>query len=647
MGIGRATSALGFAGCLILAVPGAAPAATSTWHEGLPGWAAGAEWQEPPQDAYERGRELIRAGNPEGALILWVGLQDSLWAAGAEDPRIGVAFVEATVEHGLDEYREVASQIFDRAFSGRSVPSEEIRNEILAEGRRTFALIDSLSEDSWLRRGEADPAGLARAIKRFWIERDPTPTTPLNERLFEHWERIVHARRNYIYNYSSPFRTDDRGVFYVKYGLPDRITAGTLVITAFDAQTRGVDIGDIVGVDLNPRYEIWRFANIEPPAFTYFLFGNVDQTGPFEYVKGLGEIIGPSARTTRINGIRAQYYLELFYYIELGKMGGPYGNRLAELERLWGEGRQPSQGLLEARSAQHSMEDTWEAQRSKKPAHSNFDDSRKSALSAQLARVLVGRDPRLLVLAVSSPLWRPEVDRDELRGGGVTLAPFSATHTVIARDEDLNEVARAIMVELDIEGNVSLLDMRHAFQIGHLTVAAEHVIEGQDLDDAEEVGVLPGHLHFAVERPLRRDAVEFELSDLIVGIAPESVVGVDSLPLPVLPATRFWLADPVRVYMEIYHPTGVADGETGNYDLRVLVVPYTGPATPEQLARPESGGRAAIEITVESEAPTGHHYFDLDLRNERPGPLQLVVEVTDPSTGARRTRAVPIVLLPR
>ena len=627
---------------LLLAASGSAAAAASVGPQ--PGATAAGAAQAPAQDAYERGQALIQAGNPEGALILWVALQDSLWAAQAEDPRIGVAFMQTVVEHGLDTYQEVATQIFRWAFSGRNASSEEARDEILAEGRRTFALADSAIADYWLRAGQDDPTVLARAIKRFWIERDPTPTTPLNERLVEHWERIVHARRNYMYNRNSVYRTDDRGVFYVKYGHPDRITAGTLTVSSFDIQRMNVAIEDIVAVDMNPRYEIWRYAHIEPPDFTYFLFGNIDQTGPFQYVKGLSDILGTSTRVRRINGIRAQYYLELFYYIELGRMGGPYGNRLAELERLWGEARQPPEGVLEARSTQHAMDDTWEAQRPKPPAHSDFDDSRKSALSAQLARTLVGHEPRLLVLAVSSPLWKPVVDDTDFRGS-ISLAPFSAAHTVIARDQDLNELARAEMASVDVEGDVSMLEMRHAARIGHLSVAAEHVVEGQNLEDAEEVGVLPGHAHFAVAPPLRRDAVEVEISDLILGISPESVIGLDDTVLPVLPATRFWRSDPVRVYFEIYHPTGVSDGETGNFDVRVLIVPFIGTATAEQLAAMRAGGRTAIELSIESEAPTGRHYFDLDLRNERPGIMQVVVEVTDPATGISRARAVPISVL--
>lgn len=603
--------------------------------------------QSPAADAYERGQELIRAGNPEGALVLWTALQDSLWETGAEDPRIGVAFVQTVAEYGLDEYREVGSQIFNVSFSGRTAASEAGRDEILAEGRRTFALMDSVLAAIWLRAGESDPGMLARTIKRFWVERDPTPTTTLNERLFEHWERVVHARRNYVYNRSSPYRTDDRGIFYVKYGEPDRIVAGTLTISAFDRSRLGVSIADVVAVDLAPRYEIWRYANIDTPNFTYFLFGNVDQTGPFEYVKGLSDILGPNVRTQRINGMRAQYYLEYFYYIELGgRMGGPYGDRLAELESLWGQARLPPEGVLEARSADHALDDTREAQRPKVPSHSEFDDSRKSALSAQVARVMVDQEPRLLLLAVSSPLWRPTIERGEL-GGGIALAPFSASHTVVMRDQSLNEIGRASMVAVDEVGEITTVQLRHLPQIGHLTVAAEHVIEGQDLEDAEEVGVLPGHRHFAVGPLLRRDSVALEVSDLIVGIPPESIAGLDGMPLPLLPATQFSRADPVRVFFDIYQPTGAEAGETAPFNIRVLVFPFTSLASPEELLRTEGAGRTAITLAVESEAPTSRHYFDLDLRNETPGLQQLVLEVTDPRTGASRVRAVAITLLAR
>ena len=65
-------------------------------------------------------------------------------------------------------------------------------------------------------------------IKSFWVNIDPTPTTVTNERLLEHWQRIAHARKNFRNNKNTVYGTDDRGLIYVKYGEPERITRGSL-----------------------------------------------------------------------------------------------------------------------------------------------------------------------------------------------------------------------------------------------------------------------------------------------------------------------------------------------------------------------------------------------------------------------------------
>ncbi|MBN2415889.1 GWxTD domain-containing protein [bacterium] len=56
-------------------------------------------------------------------------------------------------------------------------------------------------------------------IKKFWKKKDPTPTTPLNERFNVHFERVKIARNNYPMLIPPYF--DDRGKIYVKYGEPD------------------------------------------------------------------------------------------------------------------------------------------------------------------------------------------------------------------------------------------------------------------------------------------------------------------------------------------------------------------------------------------------------------------------------------------
>ena len=621
--------------------------------------------QTPPADPYEVGQALIEGGDPEGALALWIAVRDSLSTVGAEDARIGTAFIRTVAEHELARYEEVATVMFNWGFSG--VATERTRDEILAEGRRTFSLVDSAAVVYWEAAGQQDPGALALAVKRFWIERDPTPATLVNERLVEHWKRIAYARETFVYNHSSAYRTDDRGTFYVKYGLPDRVTRGHLGVSESERRQRNLPIDYIARFDQQPQYEIWRYASMEPGYFTYFLFGNTQGTGPFRQVQGLHEIIPASARVSgeaRHNGIRAQHYLELFYYDDLARMGGPYGLRFGELERLWNASRRPNEGTLEAISRRHISDDQWAARQPSPPAISEFDDRPRSALSAQKARILQNGEPRLLVMAVSSPIWLPSTEEGAIRDG-LTLAPYTASHTVILRDGRLAEVARAGMLPVDGPGHLSTLVVRHDAGIRHLSVSARHDV--QEEASADTVGRLPGHLHFAVDAPLlpvvaeaaggepggadrvegepaAPGAAEFEVSDLIVGIAPRTELDLGDLPVPLLPATQFWRDDPLRVFLETYRPGAV---DVGTVDIRVHLTPVAlaNPGIPLPEAEELDLETAGIALSVEAPSARGEHFFDLDLRNERAGLLRVVLQVTDRETGVTRIRVTPVRLL--
>ena len=621
--------------------------------------------QTPPADPYEVGQALIEGGDPEGALALWIAVRDSLSTVGAEDARIGTAFIQTVAEHELARYEEIATVMFNWGFSG--VATERTRDEILAEGRRTFTLVDSAAAVYWEAAGQQDPGALALAVKRFWIERDPTPATLVNERLVEHWKRIAYARRTFVYNHSSAYRTDDRGTFYVKYGLPDRVTRGHLGVSESERRQRNLPIDYIARFDQQPQYEIWRYASMEPGYFTYFLFGNTQGTGPFRQVQGLHEIIPASARVSgeaRHNGIRAQHYLELFYYEDLARMGGPYGLRFGELERLWNASRRPNEGTLEAISRRHISDDQWAARQPSPPAISEFDDRPRSALSAQKARILQNGEPRLLVMAVSSPIWLPSTEEGAIRDG-LTLAPYTASHTVILRDGRLAEVARAGMLPVDGPGHLSTLVVRHDAGIRHLSVSARHDV--QEEASADTVGRLPGHLHFAVDAPLlpvvaeaaggepggtdrgegepaAPGAAEFEVSDLIVGIAPRTELDLGDLPVPLLPATQFWRDDPLRVFLETYRPGAV---DVGTVDIRVHLTPVAlaNPGIPLPEAEELDLETAGIALSVEAPSARGEHFFDLDLRNERAGLLRVVLQVTDRETGVTRIRVTPVRLL--
>ena len=615
-------------------------------------------WQDARGDIYERGSAFIESGDSVGALELWRGAKDSLTEARSEDPRIGRAFVEVVAGLGLAEYEELATRFFYWGLSARTAGREPYRSEVLAEGRRTFALVDSATADYWAGKGEDDPAVLALAIKRFWLERDPTPTSPVNERLLEHWKRIAEARDRYTYTNRSVYGTDDRGVFFVKYGKPDRIVSGIMSVSRAEQRLIGIPQVVVDRYDRFPRFEVWRYAGLAEHGFTYFFLGNEGGSGRFRHVEGVHELIPSGARSFNVagggaqsagavRGRRAVHYLEWAYYQDVARMGGPYGERADELDRIWLGRANPHDAAMRATSFRYADTDRRGLAVPRRPALSPYDDSAKSVLSAQRARILDGDDPLVMLLAVSSPVWRPKVEDGKL-ADTVEVVEYTARHTVIARNHNLQEVGRESMVPIGSDGSVSQLLLRHARTLGHLTVAVAHEIAEVEGDlpargeAAETGGVLPGQSHFTLDPPLVRRPSVSEVSDLFVGIVPQPGLLPEKMFVPLLPATRLWRDDLLRVYFEIYHPGAMAEGDTRQFDIRLQVIRRAD--EPSDDGERESA-TAAIVVALESAAPTGTHVLDLDLRNEEFGPLEIVLTVTDTATDETYVRTAPIFLL--
>lgn len=614
--------------------------------------------QDGGADVYERGRGYIQAGDSVVALDLWINAKDSLTEAGFEDPRIGRAFVEVVAGLELAAYGDVATRFFYWGLSGRAVAREPYRSEVLAEGRRTFALVDSVVAEQWAVKGEEDPVSLALAIKRFWLEHDPSPTTMVNERLLEHWKRITEARNRYSYTKRSVYGTDDRGVFFVKYGTPDRVVNGIMSVSRWEQRTIGIPQVVLDRYDKFPQFEVWRYGGLATRGFTYFLFGNEEGSGEFRHVQGVHELIPTGARSFNVSGDGAQsggairgrravHYLEWAYYQDAARMGGPYGERADELDRIWLGRAEPHDAAMRATSFRYADADRRRLQVPRPPILSAYEDSPRSVLSAQMARILDGDDALVMVLAVSSPVWRPEVEDGEL-ADTVELREHTGRHTVIARNHKLEEVARGDMELIDGDGTVSHLVLRHVRSLGHVTVAVEHRVDEADevVATGEEAvdtsGVLPGHSHFTVNPPLVRRGSVSEVSDLVVGIVPQPGLLPENMPVPLLPATRLWREDLLRVYFEIYHQSAVREGDTRRFDIRLQILRR---ATEPSGDGEAAAATAAIVMALESVAPTGTHHLDLDLRNERSGPLEVVLMVTDTATDETYVRTASIFLL--
>ncbi len=621
--------------------------------------------------AYERGMDLKAQGAWEGALELWEEATDFFTAP--PDPRISFAFLEITVENENEERYGLASEMLLWGLSGLDYPPH-LRAPVIEELDRILPLMEEEDVESWTALRDSSTQKIARELKRFWIENDPTPTSILNERLIEHWERIIYARSEFKYSLDSPYGTDDRGTVWVKFGPPDRTKTGMMGATEMELKIRiPSDIQAREAVrryDTNPQYEVWVYDDLNNQGFTYFLFGNEGGQGRFKLVDGIRDLIPIASRSRSSSrytpgGVPAAYYLELFYYETLSDVGGYFGRRFAELDELWNqyttelnrEGRNlvsPSENTLRSYSQRYQLQDRTDPENPPlQPVFSSYDGRAQDEIVVQTVRMLRDNQPRLFILAVSaSTLDVP--DRSGLRRNRLVAPGSTRRHTLIVRDHRLSEVGRLTNQVTSGQGDVSFFQLRHPSLPMHLTLTGETLLTGDSVvpgavnlgfkeeeeeENVEEGRALPAQAHIEPGPPLSTDTAHLEVSDLTLGVRiPENIDG-SRLPFPLLPASRIWLIDSLRVYLEVYH-LGLDEEGTGRFraDFKVEALRDDGSID-------ESRGPVTLSVQLETEGALFGAPFDIALRDQELGPYRVEVVVTDLIRGETISRSAILELI--
>jgi GWxTD domain-containing protein len=649
--------------CGLLAVALAAPGPLGASPAQSPPTGQAPDLEEVPDgDFLKLGREILGREGPESALDFWEEAWTELASRGVHDPRVGVAVMEAAVALPDSSRRSMASELFLWSLTAPLVSGG--RAELEVELGRIQLLLHQEDADRMESLRGAPDSTLARRIKQFWIERDPTPATPENERLLEHWERIVHARNVFTYARRPPLGTDERGHVYVRYGEPGRVVRGNLGASEHELQIRVPRDREarmrLRQYDPKPQYEVWVYDRLNESDLTYFLFGNRDGTGPFELVDGVHELILPSARsesTARYTpgGIPASYYLELFYYQELSKVGGYFGNRFSELDQLWnnytyrsnpyraaGRRQSPSESEIHMLTDRYRQEDEFFPPAPPlRPVDSDFEGRARDELVAQAMRVLSDdRTPLLVVVGASAPRLAAEP-----RGayeGRFDVPGWIMRHSLIIRDKDLEEVGRLVQPVQARKADISSFVIRHVPEPLHLTLTAQTLVE--DPEVAEDTLVtsdrLPGQVHIVPDSPLETDESRFEVSDLLTGTLVPPEFQFAGLPYPLLPARQLWIQDALRVYLEMYHMGGAFDGRA-RLDARFTVVPLREDGTRDEDREPLT---LQVELTPRADGPY-RETFDMQLRDQQPGRYRLEVEVQDQVRGQLRRRTADLELV--
>lgn len=88
-------------------------------------------------------------------------------------------------------------------------------------------------EEKAFRKLESDDAR-AGFVERFWLRRDPSPNTWVNEYRQQFWQRVHDANEKFLDSAGPGWKTD-RGKIYILYGPPERIQEDT------DADVQGME----------------------------------------------------------------------------------------------------------------------------------------------------------------------------------------------------------------------------------------------------------------------------------------------------------------------------------------------------------------------------------------------------------------------
>jgi GWxTD domain-containing protein len=104
-------------------------------------------------------------------------------------------------------------------------------------------------------------------VQQFWLRRDPSPSTPVNEFKEEHYRRIAYANQRFGTASGRPGWATDRGAVHIVYGPPDEL------------ESHNVRPGG------TSPFELWLYRYIEGKgADVIFEFADITETGDFRLV---------------------------------------------------------------------------------------------------------------------------------------------------------------------------------------------------------------------------------------------------------------------------------------------------------------------------------------------------------------------------
>ncbi|MYF74109.1 MAG: GWxTD domain-containing protein [Gemmatimonadetes bacterium] len=181
---------------------------------------------------FDFGRVLFKQGRIDSATVIWRDLMEAR-----------PDFRSLCMHPLLEAYLNIGE-----TGKAHALIAEELRtlSDEARERVEDISLVAGPEEVAAYQR--LAPEERAQFVRAFWQKRDPTPATPGNERLVEHYRRVVYVLQNFS---KDGRKWDRRGDVYIRYGEPAHVSKRSDI--RFETDARVVRVKERLIAALSPE----------------------------------------------------------------------------------------------------------------------------------------------------------------------------------------------------------------------------------------------------------------------------------------------------------------------------------------------------------------------------------------------------------
>ena len=186
---------------------------------------------------FDFGRVLFKQGHIDSATVIWRELMEAR-------PDFRSLCMHPLLEAYLNigETGKAHALIAEELRTLSDEARERVEDISLVAGPEELAAYQRLA-----------PEERAQFVRAFWQKRDPTPATPGNERLVEHYRRVVYVLQNFS---KDGRKWDRRGDVYIRYGEPAHVSKRSDIRFETDAEVVRVKERLIAALSPEAKQEI-------------------------------------------------------------------------------------------------------------------------------------------------------------------------------------------------------------------------------------------------------------------------------------------------------------------------------------------------------------------------------------------------------